>query len=260
VSTHDTHSSFIKTPQQLIVVILLSFIVPIFGIVLLVQLVTGRPGADPDALKAEAVAARLQPVAKVEVSGSGTGGAAGARSGEEIVKTVCAACHQAGVANAPKIGDKASWAPRLKQGQGALVATAIKGKGAMPPKGGNLSLTDEEVARAVVFMANQAGAGFKEPAAPKGKPAAAGEKSAATGADGKAVFDKVCTVCHTAGVANAPKPGDKAAWAPRIKTGMDALMQSVIKGKGAMPPKAGNPSLSDAEIRAAIEYMVSQSK
>jgi cytochrome c5 len=74
------------------------------------------------------------------------------------------------------------------------------------------------------------------------------------------VFDKVCTVCHTAGVANAPKPGDKAAWAPRIKTGMDALLQSVIKGKGAMPPKAGNPSLSDAEIRAAIEYMVSQSK
>jgi len=61
-------------------------------------------------------------------------------------------------------------------------------------------------------------------------------------------------------VANAPKFGDKAAWAPRVKQGMDALVQSVLKGKGAMPPKAGNASLADADIRAAIEYMVSQAK
>ena len=257
MSTHDAHSSFIKTPQQLIVVILLSFLVPITGIVLLVQLVTGRPGADPNALTPDAVAARIQPVGKVEFGG--TTAAAGARGGEEIVKSVCSACHQAGVAGAPKIGDKAAWAPRIKTGMSALVQSVLKGKGAMPPKAGNASLTDEEVTRAVAFLANQAGANFKEPAAPKGK-AAAPQKSAAAGADGKAVFDKVCTVCHTAGVAGAPKPGDKAAWAPRIKTGMDALFQSVVKGKGAMPPKAGNPALTDAEIRAAIEYMVSQSK
>jgi cytochrome c5 len=258
VSTHDVHSSFIKTPQQLIVVILLSFVVPIFGIILMVQLVTGEPGADPGALTPEAVAARIQPVAKLEVGGGGGGAAAGTRSGEEIVKTVCSACHQAGVAGAPKIGDKAAWAPHLSHGLSALLASAIKGKGAMPPRGGNASLTDEEVARAIVYMANQSGASFKEPAS-KAKPAAGAQKSAA-GGDGKAVFDKVCTVCHTAGVAGAPKPGDKAAWAPRIKTGMDALFQSVVKGKGAMPPKAGNPALTDAEIRAGIEYMVSQSK
>jgi len=218
VSTHDAHSSFIKTPQQLIVVILLSFVVPIFGIVLLVQLVTGRPGADPAALNPDAVAARIQPVGSVEFGGASA--AAGSRSGEEIVKSTCAACHQAGVANAPKIGDKAAWAPRIKTGLNTLVATATKGKGAMPPKGGNSSLTDEEVTRAVVYLANQAGAGFKEPAAPKAKPAA-GQQQAAAGGDGKAVFDKVCTVCHTAGVAGAPKLGDKTAWAPRIKTGMD---------------------------------------
>jgi cytochrome c5 len=73
------------------------------------------------------------------------------------------------VANAPKIGDKASWAPRLKQGLNGMVGVAIKGKGAMPPRGGDASLTDEEVTRAVVFMANQSGASFKEPAAPAAK-------------------------------------------------------------------------------------------
>jgi cytochrome c5 len=78
--------------------------------------------------------------------------------------------------------------------------------------------------------------------------------------DGKKVYDTTCTACHAAGVANAPKPGDKAAWGPRIKQGMDALVQSVLKGKGAMPPKGGNTALSDDEVRAAIDFMVSQSK
>jgi cytochrome c5 len=83
---------------------------------------------------------------------------------------------------------------------------------------------------------------------------------AAAAADGKAVYDKVCFACHAQGLAGAPKFGDKAMWAPRIKQGTDTLVQSVIKGKGAMPPKAGNPALTDAEIRAAIDFMVSQSK
>jgi cytochrome c5 len=262
VSTPDQHASFIKTPQQLIVVVLSAFLVPIIGIVLLVQLVTSERGADPNAMRPEAVAARIQPVGRLEF-GAGGGSAAGARSGEEIVKTVCAACHQAGVANAPKIGDKAAWAPRIKEGLNELVKDAIKGKGAMPPKGGNPSLTDEEVARAVAFMANQAGANFKEPAAkapaqkPQAAAAAAGQGSAV---DGKKVYDSTCTACHATGVANAPKLGDKAAWAPRIKQGMDALLQSALKGKGAMPPKGGNTALSDAELRAAIEFMVSQAK
>jgi len=135
----------------------------------------------------------------------------------------------------------------------------------MPPKGGNGSLSDDEVARAVVFLANSGGAKFKEPAAPKpaGAPAAAPaapQQQASAAPDGKKVFDSVCTACHTAGIAGAPKLGDKAAWAPRIKTGIDSLVQSVTKGKGAMPPKGGNPSLSEADLRAAVEFMVSQSK
>ena len=166
---HDEHSSFIKTPQQLIVVVLLAFLVPIFGIVLVVQLVVGKPSADPNATTPDAVAARLQPVGKVEVAAPAA--APGARSGEEIVKSVCAACHQTGVANAPKIGDKAAWAPHVKEGLNGMLAIAIKGKGAMPPKGGATDLSDTELARAIVFMANQSGGSFKEPPAAQ-KPAA----------------------------------------------------------------------------------------
>ena len=164
-SEHDEHSSFIKTPQQLIVTVVLAFVVPIVGIILLVQLVSSGPSADPNALKPEAVAARLQPVGRVEIGAPAA--APGARSGEDIVKTVCAACHQSGVAGAPKLGDQAAWAPRIKQGESTLVKNAINGLRAMPPRGGDASLTDVEAARAVVFMANQSGASFKEPAAPK---------------------------------------------------------------------------------------------
>jgi cytochrome c5 len=82
----------------------------------------------------------------------------------------------------------------------------------------------------------------------------------AIAADGKAVYDKTCNVCHAAGVANAPKFGDKAAWAPRIATGKDALLASVQKGKGAMPPKAGNAALTDDDIKAAIDFMIAAAK
>lgn len=82
----------------------------------------------------------------------------------------------------------------------------------------------------------------------------------ALAADGKATYEATCKACHEAGVAGAPKLGDKAAWAPRIKTGEKTLIASVTKGKGVMPPKAGNPNLSDADIKAAVQYMVKTSK
>jgi len=144
-------------------------VVPIIGIVLTVQLVVNRPHADPAALTPEAISARIQPVGKVEFGAAGSGVAKG---GEEIVKEVCSACHQAGVANAPKIGDKAAWAPRLKLGLDGLLQSVIKGKGAMAPRAGT-SLTDQELAAAIVFMGNQAGGNLKEPAA---KSAAAEKK------------------------------------------------------------------------------------
>jgi len=153
VDAHDQHQSFIKTPQQLIVVILLAFLVPIIGIILLVQLVLNVAAPDPRTLTAEAVAERIQPVARLEFGAPG--GAAGARSADQIVKTVCTACHQAGVANAPKFGDAAAWAPRIKTGLGAMVQSVIKGKGAMPPKAGNPSLSDAQIRAAVEFMVSQ---------------------------------------------------------------------------------------------------------
>ena len=163
MAEHDEHSSFIKTSQQLITIVVFAFVVPIFGIVLLVQFVVDRPRADPSALAPEAVAARIQPVGKVEF---GAAGAAAAKSSEDIVKEVCAACHQAGIANAPKLGDKAAWAPRLKLGLDGLMQSVVKGKGAMPPRAGT-SLTDAELVSTIVFMANQAGGNLKEPAPAK---------------------------------------------------------------------------------------------
>lgn len=85
------------------------------------------------------------------------------RSGEEIYTATCAMCHKDGVADAPKVGDRARWAPLIKEGLKELTTDAIKGKGAMPPKGGDPKLTRAEIARAIVFMANQSGAQWKEP-------------------------------------------------------------------------------------------------
>jgi cytochrome c5 len=76
---------------------------------------------------------------------------------------------------------------------------------------------------------------------------------------GKAVYDATCSACHTTGAAGAPKLGDKAAWAPRVKD-VAAVTASALKGKGVMPAKGGNSSLSDADVTSAVEYMVSQSK
>jgi cytochrome c5 len=104
------------------------------------------------------------------------------------------------------------------------------------------------------------------PAAPGAAPVIpppAAQKTAdagASGGAGKATFDKTCSACHATGVAGAPKVGDKGAWAPRVAQGANALHANAVKGKGAMPPKGGNPALSDADVAAAVDYMVAASK
>ena len=176
MSEHDEHSSFIKTPQQRASVMVLAVVVPIIAIVLLVKLVLDRPKIDPAAMTPEAVAARIQPLGRLELGAAGSGGAV--RTGEEVAKVACLACHTTGAAGAPKVGDKAAWAPRIALGFPELVESAKKGKNAMPAKGGDSSLSDIELARSVAYLANQGGASFKEPAAPAAKPAAAAKAAA----------------------------------------------------------------------------------
>ncbi len=140
----------------------------IIGFTLLVSLlaylfgVVGGEKAEPSKEATEAaeqkVVANIQPVATVEVAEAA--GAHVEKSGEEIVKGVCIACHGVGALGAPKVGDAGDWGPRIAQGYETLVKHAIEGIRSMPARGGNAELTDHEVADAVAYMANQAGAKF----------------------------------------------------------------------------------------------------
>jgi cytochrome c5 len=112
----------------------------------------------------EAANKRIAPVARVEMSAPAAGAAAGSRSGEQIYKAVCGACHEAGVAGAPKLGDSAAWAPRIKTGLDGMMKVAIAGKNGMPPRGAS-DANDAELARTIVYMANKSGGNLKEPAA-----------------------------------------------------------------------------------------------
>ncbi|CAN5427520.1 c-type cytochrome [soil metagenome] len=292
---HEAHTGPIKNPKQLLLAVFFSFVIPVFAIIGLVYFVVSglMPAGSNDSASMslggvtqeaqdKALAARIQKIGSVEIRDANRV----LKSGEEVFKAVCTGCHAAGVAGAPKFGDAAAWAPRIKTGFEALWNSALKGKGAMPAQGGG-DLDDLEVANAVVYMANAAGAKFEAPKAPVAAataaaapmevpamaaaatqiaptkagvaaPAAAPVVAAAAGA-GEALFKSTCTACHTAGVAGAPKFGDKAAWEPRIKTGIEALVASALKGKGAMPPKGGSAA-PESDIRAAVEYMVNAAK
>lgn len=170
---HDTeegHDTPIKTPKQLITVIVLAFVVPILAIVLLVTNVTTNTheGAGSQAMTAQAVAERIQPVGKVQIKLEG----GPAKTGEDVFKAQCTACHSAGLAGAPKFGDAAAWGPRIGQGFEKLLHSALQGKGAMAPQGGG-EFSDYEIGRAVVYMANAGGAKFEEPKAPAAAASAA---------------------------------------------------------------------------------------
>ena len=291
---HDeAHTGPIKNPKQLLSAVILAFVVPIFAIIALVYYVTSANKPAMGAASPErAVAERIQKIGMVQIRDANRA----LRGGEDVYKAQCSACHATGVAGAPLFGDAAAWGARIQTGYDALLHSALAGKGAMAPQGGG-DFNDTEIGRAVVYMANAGGAKFKVPAdsaagadgaadapaaeaaaapmaaaapSPAAEPAAAtpaapvavaaaAPAAAATAGAGEALYKQACQVCHAAGVAGAPKFGDKAAWAPRIQTGMDALYASVIKGKGAMPPKGGSAA-SDADIHAAVDFMVAAAK
>ena len=167
------HSGPIKNPKQLLVAVFFSFVVPIFAIIGLVYYVVsdakpaGNAQADAMLLGGmtklsleQSVALRLQKVGMVEIRDANRE----LKAGADVFKAQCTACHTAGVAGAPKFGDNAAWAPRLRTGYEALVHSALVGKGAMGAQGGG-DFEDLEIARAVVYMANASGAKFAPPAA-----------------------------------------------------------------------------------------------
>jgi len=245
----DEHTSLIKTPKQLIIVVLVAFAVPISMAVLISQLVTsGVKGVHEDDSQ---VLTRIQAVGNVVLAEPS--GPKGMLTGEQVYGQVCKTCHETGLAGAPKFGDKAAWAARIAQGESVMEQHAIAGfqgkAGAMPAKGGNAELTDNEVRRAVVFMANKAGATWKEPAAPLAV-VASSERT------GEQVVGETCGKCHMTGEGGAPKIGDRDAWIKRAKDGYARVLQSALKGHAGMPARGGLAELSDAEIKRAIDYMM----
>ena len=168
------------------------------------------------------------------------------RSGKEIVDSLCISCHGTGANGAPKIGDKKAWAARAEKGLTGLTKSAMQGIRQMPAHGGNPALTDTEIERAITYMVNQSGAHWTEPVSRTSKAAAR---------TGKEIVETQCVKCHGTGVNGAPKIGDRAAWTPRVKQGLDVVVRSAIHGHGAMPPRGGMADLTDAEIRSAIVYM-----
>jgi len=159
---HDNHTGPIQTPKQLWWTAFFSFVVPVFLIIGLVFYVTKADKPMAGAVNPElATAQRIQKVGTVELRDANRPLASGA----DVYKAQCAACHEAGLVGAPKFGDKDSWAPRIAQGYETLLNSALKGKGAMGAQGGG-AFRDAEIARAVVFLANEGGANFPEPEAP----------------------------------------------------------------------------------------------
>jgi cytochrome c5 len=336
---HEVHEGPIKTPRQLFWAVLASFVVPIVVIIMLANYVTAdkRPAAGSRLDDAAETIKRIRPVAADPLVRDPTDFAL-MKTGEQVYTAQCAVCHAAGLAGAPKFGDAVAWGARIKTGYDALLGSVLKGKGAMGAQGGG-DHSDYELARAVVYMSNQAGAKFDEPKAPAAatgastgaapatasvksestaataaapvaavtpapapsKPAEPAPAPASTNATSQAVaataaaatvtavaaaatqvtatpqaesvaaamaasamaapalYSQACAVCHAAGVAGAPKLGDKVAWATRVGAGLDGLTASVVKGKGAMPARGGS-SGSDADIKAAVNYMLSTVK
>ena len=253
--------------------------------------------AQDDAAR-DAIAERLAPVGQLCLQGQDCGTAAAPPSdsssggdidGEGIYGNVCSACHESGAAGAPIRGDEEAWAERAEQGFATLLDHAINGIGAMPAKGGNPNLSDEEVEAAVAYMVEpvmdvpELGGGDEaasEEEAAEGEEAATEEEMAAnddaaseedaaaseeasggSDLDGEALYaSSGCVACHDNGVAGAPTTGDSEAWAARLEKGADELYASAINGIGAMPAKGGNPNLSDEEVMAVVDYLMAEAQ
>lgn len=169
------------------------------------------------------------------------------KSGREVVETVCVQCHGPGQDGAPRIGNAYEWAAHAKYGLDQLTQNAITGVRKMPAHGGQPSLTDLEMSRAIVFMISNGNA--KDPDRPYASPKRW---------SGEVIVGEVCANCHFAGKDGAPKIGVAEQWLPRLRNGLDKAVLSAVRGHKNMPARGGMAGLSDVEVRAAVSYMVSR--
>jgi cytochrome c5 len=161
MSHHEQDPS--NTTSQVFSDTMKTFVLPVIVVVGLVAYIAAsfRPQVVSSSNEVEAVAARIQKVGAVEIKDANRA----ARSGEEVFKAQCSACHATGAAGAPKFGDAGAWGARIGKGFDALLTSALKGKGNMGPQGGG-DFEDFEIGRGVAYMANAGGAKFAEPKKP----------------------------------------------------------------------------------------------
>ncbi len=169
------------------------------------------------------------------------------RSGKEVVESVCISCHGPGKDGAPRIGNAAEWSPHAAQGMNQMTRNAITGIRKMPAHGGQGSLTDLEISRAVSYMVS--GGTAVDPKKAYSSPQQI---------SGEELVKTHCQNCHASGKDGAPRIGNMDDWAPRLKQGMDTLVRSSIRGHNAMPARSGMNNLSDADMKAAVSYMANQ--
>jgi len=170
------------------------------------------------------------------------------KTGREVVESTCSSCHVSGKDGAPKIGDVAAWTQHSKKGLAKLTESAIAGIGKMPAHGGQASLSDLEISRAIAFMVSFGKA--VDPTKPYASP---------TSTTGEQLVQSHCSNCHSEGKEGAPRIDDFQAWKPRLQKGMDGLVRSAITGHKAMPSRAGMSGLSDTDLRNAVTYLIVQS-
>ena len=261
----------------------------IIGCLATLGLTAGMAVAQENAER-DAIAERLKPVgdlclqgedcgtamASNDGGGSDDGGVSGGIDGEGIYGNVCAACHESGAAGAPIRGDEGAWSERTGKGFETLLSHSINGFNAMPARGGNPNLSDEEMEAATAYLvepvmdvpdlgggdegaseedmaSEDAAASQQEMASADG---AASDAPSHAGIDGEAIYNQVCMACHNTGAAGAPVRGEADQWSVRLDKGMETLYDHSINGFNAMPAKGGNPNLSDDEVKAATDYLV----
>ena len=158
----NEHGNLIKSPKQLIIMVFASFFVPLIIILLLMVFVNNGKRGDSSATTEQLI----KPVGQLNFKDAS--GPREPQTGEQVYKTVCASCHATGAAGAPKFGDASAWSARLGKGYDGLMTSVIKGKGAMPARGGSspADVSDYELGRAVAYLANSAGGKLAEPKAP----------------------------------------------------------------------------------------------